>query len=282
VKELLKRFVPARIRFVIQHFMGKPMDWLDILLKRRDPLMPPRSLIFVGGNSRNFRQLGERWLQTFIRLGELKPHERVLDLGCGIGRMSVPLTGYLDDKGSYEGLDIVYEGIRWCQKEITPRFPHFRFQQADVFSSYYNPNGKFKASEYRLPYSDNNFDFVFLTSVFTHMLLPDVTNYLGEVHRVMRPGGRCLITFFLLNEESLAHIKTKETQPGREFRDEIGGGCRSTDAKTAESAIAYPEEVVRAMFDKCGLRISDLHYGGWSGRQESHHGQDIFVAHKVR
>src|SRR5439155_26776504 len=136
--------------------------------------------------------IGDRWVQTFIRLVGLQPHERVLDLGCGIGRMAVALTRYLDHRGSYEGLDIVEAGIKWCTKHVTPRFPSFRFQLADVFNSHYNPKGKFKPSEYRLPYQADDFDFVFLTSVFTHMFAPEVENYLSEVHRVLRPGGRCL------------------------------------------------------------------------------------------
>jgi SAM-dependent methyltransferase len=251
IKNKVKQLVPVRGRVALRRSYKHMQDWLALLLGRRDPLTPPDHLIFVGGDQTNFRQLGEKWLQTFIRLGGLQPDERVLDLGCGIGRMAVALTHYLDQRGSYEGLDIVSAGIEWCQRQITPPFPNFRFRLADVFNQQYHPTGQFKASEYRFPYRDADFDFVFLTSVFTHMVQPDVENYLAEVRRVLRPAGRCLSTFFLLNEESLSLMQSNRAQPGRNFQYEIGGGCRTTSAETPEAAIAYPEAVVQAMYEWC-------------------------------
>ena len=56
--------------------------------------------------------------------------------------------------------------------------------------------------QYRFPFADSIFSFVFLTSVFTHMLCEGVEQYLNEIQRVLLPRGRSFITFFLLNEES--------------------------------------------------------------------------------
>ena len=64
--------------------------------------------------------------------------------------------------------------VDWAQRTITARYPNFTFQNADIFNKWYNPGGAFAASEYRFPYDDESFDFIFLTSVFTHMLAPDV------------------------------------------------------------------------------------------------------------
>ena len=47
----------------------------------------------------------------------------VLDVGCGIGRMAIPLARYLNTDGKYEGFDIIPENIAWCQRAITPRYP---------------------------------------------------------------------------------------------------------------------------------------------------------------
>jgi len=120
--------------------------------------------------------------------------------------MAIPLTKYLSE-GSYEGIDIIPYHINWCKKNIMSRYPNFRFQMADVFNKLYNPKGKYKPSEYEFPYQDEDFDFVFLTSVFTHMLPKDMENYFSQIARVLRKKGRCLITFFLLNKESLRLIE---------------------------------------------------------------------------
>src|SRR3954471_21980999 len=100
-----------------------------------DQLIPPDSLNFVGGGS--FKAVGEEFKGHFVKLGGLRPEHRVLDIGCGIGRMAIPLTQYLSAKGSYEGFDPVKLGIDWCQEKITPLYPNFRFQTVDVFNSFY-------------------------------------------------------------------------------------------------------------------------------------------------
>jgi SAM-dependent methyltransferase len=116
-------------------------------------MVPPRRLRgFIG--SSDYRATGE-FLSYFRNLCGLQPQHRVLDVGCGIGRMAVPLTEYLSSADSYEGIDIVPQGIAWCSVNITPKFPNFRFQLADVFSKYYNPVSRTLASEYRFPFPDD-------------------------------------------------------------------------------------------------------------------------------
>ena len=72
-----------------------------------------------------------------------------------------------------------------------------------MFNQKYRPKAKFTASNYKFPYEDNFFDFVILQSVFTHMVLDDMKNYLHEISRVLKKGGRSYISYFILNENSL-------------------------------------------------------------------------------
>lgn len=118
----------------------------------------------------------------------------MLDVGCGSGRMALPLTGYLNSEGRYAGFDISQKAIAWCQEHITSAHPNFQFEVSDIYNSLYNPKGKYQSLDFRFPYPDASFDVVFLTSVFTHMFPPDVEHYLDEISRVLKPGGRCLCT----------------------------------------------------------------------------------------
>jgi SAM-dependent methyltransferase len=248
-----------------------------------DKILPPEEQIdYVGsGNDlETFEFIGEHFFQHFTKLGGLKPNHRVLDVGCGIGRMALPLTKYLDPKagGSYEGFDIVPHGIDWCRQNITTRYPHFRFQLADVFNEFYHPAGRYRARVYRFPFASKSFDFVFLTSVFTHMLPRDLTHYLSEIARVLRPGGRCLITYFLHSEETAANIRAGKgsfTLPLRYGKLDLPigtppeyGDCYSETREEIERVIAYDERWVMDQFRTCGLAVDQpVTYGRWSGRE---------------
>ena len=202
----------------------------------------------------------------------------MLDVGCGCGRMAVPMMPFLAGSGDYHGFDIVPEGIEWCQKNISPRNPRFHFELADIYNKHYNPQGRHQAGEYRFPYESDSFDFTILTSVFTHMLAPDMKNYLAEIVRTLKPGGRCMITYFLLNQESrewMAKGKSKFA-----FKHSLPD-CFTSNDKTPEVAIAYEEGFVRDSFAKGGLHILEpIYYGAWSGRERILSFQDVILAVK--
>jgi SAM-dependent methyltransferase len=251
------------------------LDLSDISARRRD-MIPPRSKNFVGGS--DYQATGIEFRDLFVRYGGLKPKHRVLDVGCGIGRMAAPLTGYLAVNGDYQGFDIVKMGIAWCQKNITSRYPNFHFLHSDIRNRYYNPDGVYEASSYRFPYEDGSFDFIFLTSVFTHMFPADMENYAKEISRVLTKGGTCFITMFLLNEESESLIEKKLSTQNFVYRLD---GCVTADAKNPEASLAFEETYVRSLFGGLGLSIREpIHYGAWCGRTEFLSYQDIVIATK--
>lgn len=276
MKKNLKRVLPPLLRSMARDIVDDASDLADRWRGRKGDLVPPRRMIRNIGGS--FDGVGNAFLRHFIELGGLQPHESVLDVGCGVGRMAVPLTGYLAGGGSYEGFDIDAREIAWCSRNITPRYPHFRFRVADIHSKRYNPKGACTDAEYKFPYADASFDFLFMTSVFTHILQPGLENYLAEIARVLKPGGRCLITYFLLNDESMRLM-----QEGRSSLDfKYGRGVFAlVDEVIPEEAVAYDESFVR---NACGANalavVEPLHYGNWCGRSAWLDYQDIVVARK--
>ena len=251
----------------------RALDLRDTVSRRRDPLVPPRRLDFVGHS--DFVATGDEFLAHFVELGGLQPDERVLDVGCGIGRMARPLTGYLSDDGSYDGFDVNHDGIRWCERRYR-RHANFRFRVADLFNARYNPHGAQRADEFRFPFDDASFTFVFATSVFTHLLEADATHYLAECARVLAPGGRFFATFFLLNDTSRALIA--EGRAGLAFLD-VDERVAILDEAVPEEAVAYDDEWVFEALRHSGLELTGLHPGSWSGRDEFVSFQDIVVAH---
>jgi SAM-dependent methyltransferase len=238
-----------------------------------DPPSPPMRLSFVGRG--DFERTGQEYVSYFRELGGLQPHHRVLDVGCGIGRMAIPLMSYLDTRGSYAGFDVGRRMIRWCQDNISDSRPDFTFSWAPIFNRKYNPFGNISASEFRFPYPDSSFDFVFATSVFTHLLRPDAMHYLREISRVLRPDGVCLLTFFLLTHDAEREVGAGNTQ--FEFKYEIDG-VFTTDAIQPEQAVAYRAECVTSMLGEAFLEIREpIHFGRWANNPHGLAGQDIIV-----
>jgi SAM-dependent methyltransferase len=241
--------------------------------------LPPEEMNFIGGG--DFDAIGREFLNYFIKFGGLKPHHRVLDVGCGIGRMARPLAEYLSSTSRYDGFDIVDVGIDWCRRNITPRLPNFRFHLADVYSAGYHPAGAYDAAEYVFPFASESFDFVFLTSVFTHMRPAAVANYLSEIARVLAPNGRCLITYFLQTPETR---RLGADRRGRlNFVHQRDGYWVDAPEATDEDAICLDEEYMLGLYEKNGLAVDGpIRRGEWCGRQEFVSFQDIVVAQKVR
>ena len=227
----------------------------------------------------NFVAVGQEFFEYFRAIGGLHPGDRVLDVGCSSGRMAVPMTAYLTGGGAYEGFDIAIPEIQWCKRNISSRFPNFRFQRVDIRNKSYNPYGRDVAATFRFPYADATFDFVFLTSVFTHLLPEEVENYLAEIARVLKPGGRCFGTWFLLNTESEAMIRDGKST--LDFRFSLGD-CLTTNAEIPEQAIAFRQTHVADLHRRHGLDLDyAVHPGSWCGRTVGVVSyQDICVARK--
>lgn len=244
--------------------MVNPLDGLlASLAGNRFLPAPPRALCFCGDG--DFRTIGAEFLGHFIRLGGLAPDERVLDIGCGIGRMAVPLTQYLDDTGLYEGVDIVADGIAWCVSRITPAYPNFRFAHLDYTHPLYNPDGAVSTTAAALPFADASFDFICLVSVLTHLDAAALTHYAAEVARLLAPGGRCFATAFLLNPPAREALRTGA---GRlRFDGDDPAAELHADPEAPLAAVAFDEDFLLEKFLRVGLRRRRPPvYGHWSGR----------------
>jgi SAM-dependent methyltransferase len=275
--------MPRQLRWALRRAYFAPVDLIERFRRGHNAMVPPYGQRFTGYSGGDFVESGRGLVNVLAGTAGLTSGSNVLDIGSGIGRLAIPLTQLITSPGSYDGLEIVERGVRWCTANITPRYPHFRFTRADIFNAEYNPGGTVKAAEYELPYENSSFDIVCLFSVFTHMLTDDVEQYLAEISRVLRPGGRLAATFLILNADSL-----KSMQAGKaiyNFRCHEGPQWLLDDGMLArELAVAYEEDYVRSRYARNGLDVGGFYVGGWSGGPSAPEvrclGQDLVVGVK--
>ena len=262
------------MRRVARRLFYLPIDVLEKLTGNKPPMTPPRGMIFTG--SGDFIKSGKALMELCIQHTGLQPEGAILDIGCGIGRLAVPLTGYLTHKGRYEGFDVVEDGINWCTKNIHTTFPNFTFTHTPLRNDLYNLSTEQQAQSFVFPYPNNSFDAVVLTSVFTHMQYAEVQHYLKEIKRVLKPEGKCLATFFVLDETTAHQIKGKPNVMQFDYEYDR---YYLHDAKVKDANIAFKHEALLHMANEAQLQITLMNQGWWKGtpKETSLNFQDVVV-----
>ena len=258
--------------------MYTSIDLYRTVTRTRKPMTPPAmaSLLIGGGD---FHNVGTAIKRQLINKVGLHNHSTILEIGCGYGRVAVALTDTLSPPGRYDGIEIVEKAVKWCAKEITPRYPNFKFHHADVANPYARREKGQSASTYQLPFESNTYDIVYLTSVFSHMRPGEISVYLNEIARVMKPSGRCFVTYYLINDFSKAQIASNKAS--QNFRYDFGDFL-SSHKRTPEHAIGVYESMIRKFYEEVGLVIDEpILYGSWSVSEKRFSYQDVILATKV-
>ncbi|MGV3740785.1 MAG: methyltransferase domain-containing protein, partial [Burkholderiaceae bacterium] len=117
--------------------------------------------------------LGQR--EAVTKLLQLKPGERVLDIGSGPGFLASAMADVVGATGEVCGIDISPELLTLAERRCRHQ-AQLKFLQADAS---------------KLPFADDSSDVVVVTQVLEY--LRDVHPALLEMQRVLRPGGRMLV-----------------------------------------------------------------------------------------
>lgn len=274
LRDIFYSFNP-RGRLLLRRIWYFPTDLFATLFHKRDKLVPPRSLIYTGAG--DFAEVGNRFAEKIIRDCSLSDKSRLLDIGCGIGRIARPFTKFLSTEGFYQGFDIVPQGVAWCRRHYHD-YPNFHFDYIPLKNDLYNLSASRSASAFTFPYKTGSFDVACAISVFTHMQQTEVTQYFREISRILVNGGHCFCTFFLITEERLQENNDRIEQ----FFRYNHGDYYLHDNRVKNANIAYRMEIVEKIAAEAGLKMSDFLLGWWADEevQNKFDFQDVVVLQK--
>lgn len=228
----------------------------------------------------DFRAIGAEFLRYFVELGGLVPRDDVLDIGCGFGRMALPLARFLAPEARYLGFDIVPEPVQWCRNHITPLRPGLGFEHVDVRHPLYNAGGT-------LP-EDAGFlgriaaplgwrpSFITAVSVLTHLEQDAIVRLLADARALLPPGGRLFFTAFLTGEGT--PVPAAATRfPVAAWREVPP--LYALLGKPFTAAVGIDQRWLEEMLDSLGFRIQLLQFGHWRGEAVAGTAfQDVMVA----
>lgn len=185
---------------------------------------------------------------ALVRHYGLPQDGRLVDVGCGAGRLARPLSGWL--KGGYLGIDLVPDLVAHARK-IAGR-PEWRFEVIDHIA---------------IPEADGAADMVCFFSVLTHLMHEQSYWYLEEARRVLKPGGRIVFSFLEFREPG--HMPV--------FKATLDGAKQRV---VAPMNVFIERGAIEVWARELGLKLVEFRDGGDAIVPEGNLGQALCVLEK--
>ena len=149
---------------------------------------------------------------TRARLREIlepMPGERVLEVGPGTGYYALPVADWLGPDGRLDVFDLQQEMLDHTMRRAAERgLANITPTQGDAR---------------QLPYDDAAFDAAYLVTVLGE--IPDQVAALGELRRVIRPGGRIVVGELFGDPHMVTEgaLRERAEAAGLRFEQRVGG-----------------------------------------------------------
>lgn len=164
--------------------MGLYAPWYDLIM-----------ILMTLGNEKKLRQ-------KTIQLSQLKTGDKVLEIGCGTGTLTLEAKAQVGVAGEVAGIDIAPEMVAKSRKKAERSGSDIFFQEGSIAA---------------IPFPDNRFDVVICSFMIFHMPEDIRRTGIAEIHRVLKPDGHVFI-FDSAPLEELAQV-----MKGNSFTDiELG------------------------------------------------------------
>lgn len=194
------------------------------------------------------RTRGKVWEELKFLKEYVISREKILDLGCGNGRLYE----------LFEEMSVDYYGVDISEKLIEiakSRHPKDKFQVADALS---------------LPFPDNFFDKIFSIAVLHHIPSEKLKiQFLKEAKRVLKPNGLLILTIWNLWKVSCLRLHLKHTilklmgWSKLDFKD-IFYPWRNSQGKIIIQRYihCFTKRELKKVVKKAGFKIKEIGFSG--------------------
>ena len=124
---------------------------------------------------------GTVYAGRFIQAATLRPEDRVMEIGSGLGKILSSSQRRIGAQKPYIGIDLSYQMVRRARMDLDPRRPPLHF---------------LVASALQMPFRRHCFDVVLLSHVVKYLTDPQLRQVLAQVRELLRPGGRIVLWEF--------------------------------------------------------------------------------------
>lgn len=207
VSNLLRQFgliyLTDWIRYYIERYKNRKIN-SDFKKTNPNVNLPPDYLIYESFqiNYKKYYAGGidtAMWVANHVNRHIDLKDKKILDWGCGPGRVIRHLPSVIGNDCEYYGTDYNKQSIDWCSKHL----PEIVFN--------------YNSLEAELPYTDNFFDVIYGISIFTHLSEQLHYDWYKELYRVLKPNG----IMFLTTQGDIFRIKLIDSELSRYDNGEL-------------------------------------------------------------
>jgi ubiquinone/menaquinone biosynthesis C-methylase UbiE len=169
--------------------------------------------------------------------------KRVLEIGVGLG---TDLKQFARAGATCYAVDITDQHIQLARANFASEELQADIRQADATA---------------LPFPDAYFDCVYSFGVLHH--IPDIENAMGELHRVLKPGGIVMTAVYHLYSVHTAALFARALATGKLFRIGVSGVLATiesgADGVTVKPYVKlYSTREWRTVLNRAGLQPLDI------------------------
>ncbi|UCG50865.1 MAG: class I SAM-dependent methyltransferase [Candidatus Latescibacterota bacterium] len=211
-------------------------------------IIPPAKRRWCGAEFKNdnfYLKSAEGEANRLIDRFQCTQDSRVLDVGCGQGRLPIGILRVLGEM-DYMGVDVDRRSIDWCKHYIERDHPSFKFKHLNLYNERYNKGGVKIKDGFRFEVESKTVDIVYLFSVFSHTTEEDMRVYLKEFLRILADKGNIFFTTFV--EEDVPNI----TINPENYRMKCVGPLH---------IVRYKKDYLFSILEECGYSIQSFAHG---------------------